>query len=147
MGFASDCSNSASNTSVFLLALMAAAWNTTHGVLQEFWWFYLVPSMLSLFHLSVSLSLSLTHTIHNIFELYSMELPLSSLKVVHETPIYVFHLTGSASFCIYELDSMTHWGRPPRLLTTRLYCLVSLLPGLRKESILLDNKMYYYSCF
>jgi hypothetical protein len=64
MGFASNCSSSASNTSVFLLALMATTWITTFWVLQEFWWFYLAPSLLYLFHryVSVSPSLSGTHT-------------------------------------------------------------------------------------
>lgn len=149
MGFVSDCSSSASNTSVFLLALTAAAWNTTFGVLQEFWWFYLVPPLLSVFHLSVSiyLSLSLTHT-HSPSTIYFNYIAWNchfhpSKKYMKP---YLFHLTGSASCCIYELDSMTHWGRPPRLLTTRLYCLVSALSGLRKETNILDSEIYYTSC-
>jgi hypothetical protein len=41
---------------------------------------------------------------------------------------------------------MTHWGRLPRLLTTRSNSLVSLLPGLRKETNLLHSKIYHYLC-
>ena len=154
MGFTSDCSSPASNTSVFLLALMATAWITTCRVLQEFWWFYLVPSLLSLFHLSVSISfsLSLSH-IHTPSTIYlnciawNCHFHPSNWYKKPYIYIYIFFFFSRYWFSLLlylriglhdPLKSIT------LLLTTRTYCLISVVPGLNKETNLLDRKMCNY---
>jgi len=98
------------------------------------------PLCLSVSSLSLSLSHTHTHTIHNIFELYSAELPRASLKLVYEI-LYIFSPYWFSLLLYLRIGLHEPLKSNPLLLTTKPYCLVSVVSGLKKETYVFDRKI------